>query len=259
VSGATGATGREGAGGAQGATGAAGTNSETGPTGPAGIGGATGPTGEAGQNGATGAAGPEGAQGPTGTGGPTGETGGTGPTGVAQPPATLQPGHKEVGYFSAVAGHEPENPPYKTVGNISFPIPLPKALEESHAHYIDKSERQELERGFREEEVENPVTKEFETVKVEFHVPGCYQPKLEETDPNLLEEPKAETGNLCVYAGLETLSPLGDALLVGIANENGAAGASAQGAAVEFEGVNPQEIAIKRVKIRVQGTWAVAE
>ncbi|HGH7177028.1 TPA: Gly-Xaa-Xaa repeat protein, partial [Bacillus wiedmannii] len=83
--GATGATGPQGAQGNTGATGA------TGPQGVQGNTGATGATGPQGNTGSTGATGPQGAQGPTGATGATGlgATGPTGPTGPSFPVATI--------------------------------------------------------------------------------------------------------------------------------------------------------------------------
>jgi Collagen triple helix repeat (20 copies) len=261
VSGATGPTGATGAEGAVGATGAAGANGAkgergaTGEAGKAGVSGKNGVTGAAGATGATGH-GSLGAEGPTGPAGPknavAGVTGPTGATGAAGAPlpATLSTEKTERGVWAASElGREAELQPRRVSAGISFPIPLPSFLERTNAKYISAEKREQLEAGKIEPEpgVEEAVSE-----------PGCYSPALGETDTRLLEEPKAEAGNLCVYAGLETLKPAGDVKELGIGNLEGSGGSSTGGAAVEFvvaEGIAC--VVEKKCKIRVQGTWAV--
>jgi hypothetical protein len=159
-----------------------------------------------------------------------------------------------VGYWSLSAGTAPGLAPHFTVGQISYPIPLPIALERLQVHYINPTKRKELEAGVEEIEIEPGVIE-----KQAVSEPGCYSPALEEKDPKLLEEPKAEPDNLCVYAGIENLLPDGSAGFSAIENAKGISGSTPYGAAVVFEVFTAEHIAEKTNKIRAQETWAVAE
>lgn len=159
--------------GPQGETGPAG---PAGPAGPQGLQGETGPAGAKGERGAPGAEGkpgPEGQQGPQGVpgvnGGPgaqgeKGETGEVGPKGEPGSPwavgGKLPTGKTETGTWSAG--------PFETKGqqlvSISFPIPLAFAFTEEQIHFLS--------------------------------VGGGETPEC----PGTVEEPKAASGNLCVYA-----------------------------------------------------------
>jgi hypothetical protein len=168
---------------------------------------------------------------------------------------------------------------------ISFPIPLPKFLPEGQApsfngtgtptgvgstpggstvsggtHLLKREETTVLEQGFEQKELENPVTLEKEILFAEYHIAGCYSPKLFETEKGLVEHPRAQAGNLCVYTGHEELgTPVGAGAALGIANFVGSGGASTNGAAIEFENTSVPAFLAKTVKIRAQGTWAVTE
>lgn len=125
--------------------------------------GATGPTGPQGPAGPAGAKGDTGVAGETGPQGPTGKTGPEGPEGVCSTSNCVLPtGVTETGTYLAPGAFEKfEGPTKPTETNISFNIPLSQAPE---LHY-------------------RPVGAE--------PTPEC---------PGTSEEPKAEPGQLCLYA-----------------------------------------------------------
>lgn len=220
VRGATGEAGINGATGLNGVTGAAGQKGATGATGSAGPAGLQGVTGAAGPTGAKGATGPSGTAGTNGATGPTGpaagNTGPAGPTGAAGSfPGTLPSGQSETGTWVASDDAAPAEKG-QTVGVISFPVPLSAVLGSTKVKY-------------------NTVAAKTST--------GC---------TGTVESPTAAKGDLCVYAGLEELSP--HTSFKGIQSTSGGAGSSLGGAFVVFE-ASENEPASNLVK--VQGTWAV--
>ena len=231
VTGVTGATGPTGATGAAGADGTA----SFGATGVTGAAGKAGAKGENGANGANGPAGPSGATGELGGKTPAGPTGATG----APRPATLPPGDSETGAWAVATSKEPQLPPKAAIYEISFAIPLPEPLDKEHVHYIMESKRKEIEEGLETE-------------------PGCKA--VAAADPTLLEKPLAEPGNLCVYAGKEiTLPSAADVSFQEISNLLGEAGASTTGAGLPFQALESKLAKEKKIKLKAQGTWAVAE
>ncbi len=154
-----------------GSRGPAGPKGETGPAGPAGPGGPAGPAGAKGETGAAGAKGETGAAGNTGANGKDGESvsisklepgeggcteGGTeftaggresaacnGEKGEAAAgggyPKTLPEGETEAGTFAASTEDVKEEEKFVS---ISFAIPLPIAIEESHTHYVTFEEQE---------------------------------------------------------------------------------------------------------------------
>jgi hypothetical protein len=149
--------------GATGATGATGAAGATGATGPAGTAGAKGENGAAGT---AGAAGPQGPQGPQGEKGEQGEPGE--PAAGGGYPKTLPAGDTETGTFDAYFALGSEI----TVTPISFPIPLPVALNLAETFYVTVAEQ------------------EAHTAPSQ-----C---------PGDAEKPTAVKGNLCVYEGYHT-------------------------------------------------------
>jgi hypothetical protein len=124
----------------QGKAGAAGAQGPAGPAGPQGAAGAAGAKGDSGSAGGEGQAGKEGKagkDGATGATGAKGPAGPTGPAGVTGSPwlagGTLPSGKTESGSWMLPVGEE---------GNtvISFPIPLPAEIEESHVVPVAKGE-----------------------------------------------------------------------------------------------------------------------
>jgi hypothetical protein len=186
-------------------------------------------------------------------------------------------------------GKVPETPPKLATTTLSFPIHLSRFLAEGEApafngtgtptgvgstpggskvsggtHLLKREETKALEQGFEEKVIENVETFEKEKVFAEYHIAGCYSPKLFETEKGLVEHPKAEgspgPANLCVYTGREELGmPPGAAIGLGIATLQGSGGASQNGAAVIYENTSVPAFETKTVKIRAQGTWAVTE
>jgi Collagen triple helix repeat (20 copies) len=155
--------GKNGKNGVNGAPGAAG------PQGPAGKDGAKGENGANGKDGATGAEGPAGPQGPTGAKGAAGSPWTAG--------GTLPSEKTETGVWAI--GHIEDNEAYPGLGDgvddpISFPIPLPAALEASHVHII-------LTNG-------EELNASFEEVKSTECLGSA-------------AAPTAEPGNLCIYTG----------------------------------------------------------
>jgi Collagen triple helix repeat (20 copies) len=147
--------------GAKGAKGAAGAAGASGPQGPAGAQGPAGPQGPAGTNGKDGAPGATGPQGPKGANGQTGFT------------ETLPSGKTETGAWNISVGEETE-----AITAISFPIPLPEALDASHVHYVSADGTKAV--------FYNKTSEEWEVAST----PSC---------PGTDEEPKAAPGNLCIY------------------------------------------------------------
>jgi hypothetical protein len=168
-------TGKAGANGAQGAAGAAGPS------------GSVGGAGAKGENGAPGASGTKGETGPQGAPGQAGETGETGPEGSPWTAGgTLPSGATETGTY--YVGSEAGTGTFEgfAVDNISFSIPLSKALAGDHVIYVHGSVPSECENS------EHPGTASA-------------------------ENPEASRGYLCVYylnsfgmnqTELEILSPV---------------------------------------------------
>jgi hypothetical protein len=211
TTGSQGAVGNPGVAGPKGATGPTGL---TGPTGPTGLTGATGASGATGANGSAGAAGAAGTTGATGATG-AGPTGETGPTGEVVIPSTLAKGTSEHGFWATSAGEKPEVFPHETSAEISFPIWLAATLPSEDVHYI----------------------KVGETAPA-----GC--------TGGTVAKPTAESGNLCVYAGLESNT---NAKFDAIEKASGEEGVQRSGAEVIFE----VEVVEIEAKIHDSGTWAV--
>jgi len=121
--------------GATGATGPAGANGAAGPVGP------IGPIGPAGPEGPEGPTGPEGPEGPTGPEGPEGATGPEGPEGATGPEGspwtvdgTLPSEKTETGVWTYFVG-----PAGFAFGPISWSIPLPSTIDESHVVIIPEA------------------------------------------------------------------------------------------------------------------------
>jgi hypothetical protein len=153
----------------KGKAGAAGANGAQGPAGPAGatgLAGATGPAGAAGTKGETGAEGKEGKVGKEGKAGLPGSPWAVG--------GTLPSGKTETGEW-AFGEVEPTTLTILEVPVASFPIELAAPLNKNErAHYIAPNG---MEINVNEEEVPSTACK------------------------GTAEEPSAEPGNLCVYAG----------------------------------------------------------
>jgi hypothetical protein len=81
-------------------------------------------------------------------------------------------------------------------------------------------------------------------------IPGCKATAA--VDANLLEEPVAESGNLCVYTGVEEVAG-GHSSASGVLNALGEAASNPTGAAVGYEVVSNEEPAASSG----QGSWAV--
>jgi hypothetical protein len=223
VAGAQGAPGGPGASGADGATGAQGVR---GATGTAGASGATGPTGPSGTTGI----GSEGAAGATGAKGASGPSGASGPTGSGLA-AKLGSGRSETGVWIASSPGKVGTFPARVVGTISFVIPLTAVLEGAHVVFVNKEKTHALETASGE-------------------AAGCVK-SSETPKPGLLEHPQAESGFLCVYAGVENLN---NAEFTGIEKVNGESPfASKTGAALDFRAKTTEPPAA----IQAQGTWAV--
>jgi hypothetical protein len=203
--------------------------------------GANGANGAAGANGAQGPQGPAGTAGVNGTGtpgatgkeGPTGKTGPAGPTGPPGPFGTLPSKKTETGAWSAEAWITPSG----AAGAISFSIPLAGALEQTQVHYVDAAGTEEI----------------F------FNVGALsWEQRATSSCPGTVAEPKAESGNLCVYqsnatAGFVQGHETGlDKAYISIpsSGELASQGASENGALVEiFES--------ESAPARSYGSWAV--
>jgi hypothetical protein len=194
--------------------------------------GAKGPAGPAGAAGLAGATGPAGSQGNAGGKGETGSEGKKGEQGPPGPQAikTLPSGSTETGSWGFTSGTIEAGLP--VVIPVSFPIPLPSALEPGHVHFIE-------EHG--EEVVYNEATK-----KTEHKAPSA-------SCSGSTEKPTAEKGNLCVYTveeeGLQTFEFGAPVFRAGF-NEKREAGASTAGAMVELQSGGTPEV-------RDWGTFAV--
>jgi hypothetical protein len=229
---------------------------KAGPRGPAGAKGATGP---AGATGSAGPAGPAGATGPAGAGtagatgaiGATGATGAPGAVGPAGPEGsfntTLPKGKTLKGDWSAF-GKAPEAG-FPVVATVSFGIPLASAPA---THYLRP--------GGNEEPFFDGTTGK-EGLRSQ---PAC---------PGSAEEPKAEPGNLCVYAADEedslkefavfkvvfpVICQLSEATLAngGAACIAGQGGVPAQGVADKY-GFAVHALAESEKVVQAAGTWAV--
>ncbi len=110
--------------GPQGPVGPAGKDGANGTNGANGALGATGATGADGATGGTGATGPKGATGATGTTGSTGTTGTTGTTGAISTAGPLPAGKTETGVFAIGQTTTPPAESRFVTMPISFPIPL---------------------------------------------------------------------------------------------------------------------------------------
>ena len=235
--------------------GPAGPKGATGATGPAGAAGATGATGPAGANGTNGVGTPglegrEGKEGKEGKG-KEGPKGTTGPEGqLCKTECVLPEGATETGTFSFSGAGSALTHVFTP---ISFPIPLPAALDGSAVHYINKNE---------EEIKYNPaVPAKWELVAASASCKGS------------VAKPEAEAGSLCVYeqqtAGLEmsneTTGPL--LLLTGAGEvttptpgESGV-GAGTAGAVLRFtvalEEVEPGKFVSAKDPYYGFGAWAV--
>jgi hypothetical protein len=185
--GANGSQGPAGPAGPQGPAGAAGAKGETGPAGQNGVPGEKGAQGEKGTPGTNGFNGSPGAKGPAGPAGPTGATGSPWTDGGTLPVGSTETGQWSFSGTQATAGS-------LVTASISFPVPLEKALDEEHTHFIGPEEGEG-----------EPKAKA---------VAGC---------SGNYKEPKAASGNLCVFtqgvfgSGEEGLTPLPAAAL-GLSN-----------------------------------------
>jgi collagen triple helix repeat protein len=256
---------------------------KAGPRGPAGATGATGPVGSAGPAGPTGPTGPTGAtgpQGPQGNAGSNGEPGKNGenvtntelkagnatckeggaefkvgatkthacngekgPEGNIK--ATLPAGVTETGAW-VVSPTSKESTPDGTGAvnmSISFPIPLAEALSGEgcktqkatcHVHFINEEGKEPL------EETYNSTTEEVEETEI---LPQT----TPEPCPGSAAEPKATSGNLCVYvaSGHRVYSASNQISLA----TGGEAGASTVGAQLHFS--------VGKGFCYAEGTWAV--
>jgi hypothetical protein len=144
---------------------------------------------------------------------------------------SLAAGQTVRGAWIADSPSKPEVIPAETSGAISFQVPLPESvgtkgiLSASAVHYIKAPSAMEV------------AKKEFPTAPE-----GC--------TGGTVEHPKAEEGNLCVYAGIETLKA---SKFFAIERANGEEGAQRTGAVVIFEASSAEEA----TAIAAQGTWAV--
>jgi hypothetical protein len=194
----------------KGKAGKAGANGAPGPAGPAGPAGGVGPAGPAGTPGAPGEPGPEGKEGKAGKNGTNGKEGSPWTVG-----GTLPAGSTETGTWSV--GPTPEN----TYEPISFTIPLAHALTRGHAHFI------------------NSAGKEEPTPGTEVESTTCL---------GSAAEPKATSGNLCVYEAELNVGFTGSVGIRPVANSEGES-AGTTGALVLF--------ATTKGSFSGSGSWAV--
>jgi hypothetical protein len=188
-----------------------GTSGKNGAPGPAGP---AGPVGAAGPVGPAGAAGTVGPAGPEGKEGKEGPEGGKGATGSPWPVGELPAKATETGEW-ALEGVAPE--PELLASPLSFNVPLKAAITDA--------------------------------TKVHFIVTGETVPA--ECEGGTLTEPKAASGNLCVYAELEnteaaSASPLGLSTISGFA-----------GNAADKSGAIVRVIALEEGRFKATGSWAV--
>jgi hypothetical protein len=237
ATGENGKTGPTGQTGSVGAKGANGTNGSTGPTGPT---GGEGAKGETGKNGATGAKGTTGETGAKGAG-ETGNTGPEGPTGPAQETEKLAKGQTERGYWSMETASATQTTPFATTSTISYTLP-----DVSITNTAIGCASSPKTAGCPVKQMSKLETEQMAAGALA--MPGCKNNT--EKDPNLLEEPVAESGNVCAYTGVEELS---NTVRTGILNVQGSEGASPTGAFIQFE----NELAGAIGNGRSAGTWAV--
>jgi hypothetical protein len=180
--GANGAQGPAGPAGAQGPAGPAGVKGETGAAGQNGAQGEKGVQGEKGTPGINGFNGTDGAKGPAGPTGPVGPTGSPWTAG-----GTLPVGSSETGEWSFDMTQAGATLPLFVTASISFGVPLEKAFDEEHSHAIGPEEG-EGEPKFllgKGEGGDHPAVREA------FEKKEC---------GGNVKEPKAASGNLCVFA-----------------------------------------------------------
>ncbi len=213
--GPAGANGKDGAPGAQGPQGPAGANGKDGTN------GADGKEGPAGPKGATGQTGPKGLEGSKGATGPTG------PAGVINTEGPLPEGKTETGAWAIGTVDVPETKgfAFSVVGTaISFPIRLAEGLEAGQVHAVnDKGE---------------------ELVGLEELVPStaCL---------GSVAAPSAAPGNLCVYYGALSHTPVPGVLIANPSKEFGVT--SATGALIEMVAGKENE----PEPVSGSGAWAV--
>jgi hypothetical protein len=198
-----------------------------GKTGPAGAAGIAGPAGAVGPAGATGAQGPAGPQGPAGeqgVAGVEGKAGKNGTNGKEGSPwtagGTLPAEATETGAWSFGPTTDQANIPL-----ASFAIPLTQALTKGHAHFINEKGQEEPEPG----------------VEVDPSVAGACL--------GTAAEPKAASGNLCIYAAFVSNVLTGS---IGIKDPvTGEEGATARTGAIM------QTVSAAAGPMFASGTWAV--
>jgi hypothetical protein len=245
----TGKPGPRGPAGPKGETGAAG------PAGPVGPAGAKGEAGARGENGAAGTSGTNGKDGEsvastalsageggcaeggsaftasgkttTACNGERGEQGEPGPEGKAGFTKELPGGATETGTWGADFQNVTKGTVYYNTDAVSFPIPLPIALEKEHTHYVTLEEQQK----------QNGKTAPAE----------CQ---------GTVEKPTAAKGTFCVYEG-EAAAPTGViAFLVSAIHPPGSLffseGVGTVGAELSIEYRGPEEEIVG-----ITGTWAV--
>src|ERR1700722_4048185 len=184
-----------------------------------GAAGAQGPAGPAGPAGGVGPQGPAGTPGTNGEPGPEGKAGKNGTNGKDGSPwtasGTLPVGSTETGVWSS------EAPTGGSEAPISFTIPLAQALQKGHAHFINAAGKEEPEPG---EEVVSTA---------------CL---------GSAAEPKATSGNLCIYA-ITLKKALGGSIGIIDPSDSEEEAAGRAGALIELAGTSPEHNGF--------GTWAV--
>jgi hypothetical protein len=206
----------------QGKPGKAGANGAIGATGPA---GATGPTGPAGATGKEGPAGKEGAVGPKGETGPAGKDGTNGTTGFTEtlPKGKTLKGEWDV--FATAAGADQQ-----AVNSVSFGIPL---SEQPTAHFVRA-----------------PTSEEEGEHKFPTPPAGCI---------GNVQEPGAERGQLCVFAGTEenSLTKFVSVSLPQLCGWEYAGNASCSKGEVSKYGFGVKTLSEAAGSVELAGTWAV--
>jgi hypothetical protein len=158
---------------------------------------------------------------------------------VVPAPPLAPVGKTEKGFWTASAAAKPEGVPNETSRAISYVIAAAKltapvagcpGVATCHAKQISELETKEIAEGKK-------------------GMAGCKA--VAAADPNLLEEPVAESGNLCAYTGTESKI---DMAPTGVRNVLGESGSSAGGALIGYEIVNVLEAS---ETARGQGTYAV--
>jgi hypothetical protein len=262
--------GKDGKDGAPGATGPGGPKGDKGDPGSAGTSGATGAQGVAG------ATGPGGATGPKGATGQTGPTGVTGPEGVCSTSACILPSEvTETGTWS-VLGVFAGAPPNAIV-SFPFSIPLATELGSNSVHYIgnvssasgtgDTNGNEIITNavgGFQANQYltgtgiapntwikevngsELIISKAATSSGTGVALAATQMPPSGCT-AGTVAEPKADPGNLCVYAGIEAGSTGGEHQIFPV--DNSLEGASRSGASMLFKGLGSLAF--------VYGSWAV--